>query len=343
MTAFTLADLAARLGGRAQGDATVRLSGVAPLAEAGPEHLSFLANARYLPQARITRAGAVLVGRGVELPGRTLLVVPDAYLALAAALELFHPPAAPQPGVAPGAFVAADSIVARSATVMQGAVVGAGSIVGESSVLMPHVVLGARVRVGEGTTLHPGVTVYEDCVLGNRIIVHAGAVIGSDGFGFARDAATGRYRKIPQVGNVVVEDDVEIGAGVTVDRATFGSTRIGRGCKIDNLVQIGHNVTIGEDSILVAQSGISGSTRIGRGVTFAGQSGAVGHITIGDGAVIGAKSAVTRDVPPRAFVIGHPAMEARAWKRSMAVFSRLPEMRRLLSRLAGATDPDKEE
>jgi UDP-3-O-[3-hydroxymyristoyl] glucosamine N-acyltransferase len=187
--------------------------------------------------------------------------------------------------------------------------------------------------VGEDATIHPNVTIYDGCVLGSRVIVHAGAVIGSDGFGFAREGD--HYHKIPQVGNVVVEDDVEIGANVAVDRATFGSTVIGRGTKIDNLVQIGHNVRIGENSVLVAQAGISGSTRLGKDVVFAGQSGAVGHIEIGDGARVGAKSAVTHDVPPGAFVIGHPAIDARTWKRAAAVFARLPEMWRRLLRLEG--------
>jgi UDP-3-O-[3-hydroxymyristoyl] glucosamine N-acyltransferase len=175
------------------------------------------------------------------------------------------------------------------------------------------------------------VTIYGECVLGDRVIVHAGTVIGSDGFGFAREGV--RYVKIPQVGNVIVEDDVEIGANVAVDRATLGSTIIGEGVKIDNLVQIGHNVRIGRHSVLVSQVGISGSTRLGEGVTVAGQSGAVGHITIGDGAIVGAKSAVTRDVAPGAFVIGHPAIEAGSWRRAVAIVARLPELRRRLIRL----------
>ncbi|HET9480262.1 MAG TPA: UDP-3-O-(3-hydroxymyristoyl)glucosamine N-acyltransferase, partial [Candidatus Polarisedimenticolia bacterium] len=171
-------------------------------------------------------------------------------------------------------------------------------------------------------------------------IVHAGAVIGSDGFGFARDGA--RHRKIPQIGNVVVEDDVEIGANAAIDRATLGSTVVGGGTKIDNLVQIGHNVRVGRNSLLVAQSGISGSTRLGDSVVFAGQSGAVGHIEIGDGAMVGAKSAVTRDLPPGAFVIGHPAIEAGAWKRAVSIFARLPELRRRLLRLEAASDSEVE-
>ncbi len=216
-------------------------------------------------------------------------------------------------------------------TVMSGAVIGEGCRLGAQTVVMSGVVVGTGVEIGARCTVHPNVTLYDRCVIGDDVIIHAGAVIGSDGFGFAREAD--RHRKIPQVGNVVIEDDVEIGANVTIDRATFGSTLIGRGTKIDNLVQIGHNVQVGEHSILVAQVGISGSTRLGSRVVFAGQSGAVGHIRIGDGAVVGAKSAVTHDLPAGAFVVGHPAIDAGIWKRAVAVFERLPQLRRRLMRL----------
>lgn len=337
----TLADLAARLRGRVAGESGLRVVGIASLQTAGPSELSFLANPRYLPQARATRAGALLVGPGVDLPGRTLLVVPEPYLALAELLELFHPPRRPPPGVSPGASVGESCKLGRDVTIMAGVVIGARCRIADRAVLMPGAVLGDAVSVGEDTTIHPNVVIYDRCTIGGRVIVHAGAVIGSDGFGFARDGK--RHRKILQVGNVVVEDDVEIGANVTIDRATFGSTVIGRGTKIDNLVQVGHNVQIGENALLVAQVGISGSTRLGAGVTFAGQSGAVGHIEVGDGAVVGAKSAVTRDVPPGAFVIGHPAIEAGLWKRAMAVFERLPDLRRRLRRLEGARDVDDKE
>jgi len=196
---------------------------------------------------------------------------------------------------------------------------------------MAGVTLGAGVSVGEDAVLHPSVTVYDGCVIGARCIIHAGTVVGSDGFGYAQEGEV--HVKIPQLGNVVIEEDVEIGAGVTVDRATFGSTRIGRGTKIDNLVQVGHNCDVGENCILVAQVGLSGSVRLGRGVIFAGQSGSVGHVTIGEGSRIGAKSAVTGDLPPGSFVIGHPARDHREWKKSQAILARLPEIRMRLTRI----------
>ncbi|HKY33365.1 MAG TPA: UDP-3-O-(3-hydroxymyristoyl)glucosamine N-acyltransferase [Candidatus Polarisedimenticolia bacterium] len=340
MAGFALEDLARRLKGRVLGDPRLQVRGVAPLGAAGPHDLSFLANRRYLHEARNSRAGAILVAEGTDLPGRTLLVVPDPYAGLAAALDLFHPAERPRPGVSPRSIVAASSTVGEGASVQAGAVLGERCRLGARAVVMAGAVLGDDVSVGEDTTIHPNVIIYPRCVLGSRVIVHAGTVIGSDGFGFAREGEA--HRKIPQVGNVVIGDDVEIGANVAIDRGTFGSTVIGRGTKIDNLVQIGHNVQVGENSILVAQAGISGSTRLGRGVIFAGQSGAAGHLTIGDGARVGAKSAVVQDVPPGGFVIGHPAIEAGAWRRAAVLFARLPELRRRLLRLEGAAPAEAE-
>ncbi|MGH9868396.1 MAG: UDP-3-O-(3-hydroxymyristoyl)glucosamine N-acyltransferase [Candidatus Polarisedimenticolia bacterium] len=341
MPELALAELGRLLNGRVEGDASLRLRGIAPLNEASGTDLSFLSNARYLAEAERTGAGAILAAEGVRLPGRNLLVVADPYLALALALEIFHPPVRPAPGVSPGAHVPASCRLGAGVCIQAGAVLGESCEVGDRAVLMAGVVLGDRVTVGEDSVLHPRVTVYAGCRIGSRAIVHAGAVIGSDGFGFAREGD--RHHKIPQVGNVIVEDDVEIGSNATIDRATFGSTRIGRGTKIDNLVQIGHNVRIGENTILVAQTGISGSTRIGRNVIFAGQSGAAGHLEIGDGARVGAKSAVLQDLPEGAFVIGTPAIEAGRWRRAAALFARLPELRRRLARLEGASPADKEE
>jgi len=341
-TGRSLDELASHLGGWVEGDGSLVVERVAPLQAAGPRDLSFLSNPRYLAEARATRAGGVIVARGVELPGRTLLVVPDPYLALAGALELLHPYMPPSPGISPQAVIGKGCSLGRDVVIQAGVVVGDDCAIGDRCVLMPGVVLGRGATLGEDDVLHPNVVVHDRCRLGNRVIIHAGTVIGSDGFGFAKDGD--KYRKIPQVGNVVVEDDVEIGSNVSVDRATLGSTVIGQGTKIDNLVQIGHNVQIGENSVLVAQVGISGSTRLGKGVTFAGQSGAVGHIDIGDGVIVGAKSAVTHDLPAGSFVIGHPAIEAGLWKRAMAVFARLPEMRRRLLRLEAARGHgDKEE
>jgi UDP-3-O-[3-hydroxymyristoyl] glucosamine N-acyltransferase len=325
---FTLDEIARRLGGAVEGNAGLLIDGVRSLAEAGPSHLGFLGRSDYAREAAGSRAGALLAGRGAVLPGRTVLRVDDPYLALAAALELFYPSPAPRPGVHPEARVGAGTEVHPEACLMAGARVGERCRIGARAQIHAGVVVGEECRIGAGTVLYPNVTLYPRTVLGERVIVHSGAVLGSDGFGFARDGEA--HRKIPQVGWVEVEDDVEIGANTTIDRGTFGATRIGRGTKIDNLVQVAHNVQVGEHCLLVAQSGLAGSTRLGRSVTLAGQSGAAGHLSLGDGARVGAKSAVLADVPAGAFVIGHPAVDHRQWKRMQAALGRLPELLRRL-------------
>jgi len=330
-TRRVLRDLAAAVGGSVEGDPETPIDGVAPLESARASHITFLANPKYHSQALESRPGAILAAPGIDLPGLNVVRVADPYLALATIIGIFHPPARVPPGVRDGAQVGSGCSVHPEAAVLAGATLGDGVTVGARSVVHPGALIADGCVVGADCTLHPNVTLYARTIVGDRVIIHAGAVLGSDGFGFAHDGSA--PVKIPQVGNVVVQDDVEIGANTTVDRATFGSTLIGKGCKIDNLVQIGHNVTVGEGSILVAQSGISGSTRLGRGVIVAGQSGAVGHITIGDGSRIGAKSAVIHDLPPGSFVIGHPAIEAGVWKRSVAAFARLPEILRRLRSL----------
>ncbi len=336
-----LSDLAERVGGEIRGDAGLIIRGIAPLETAGPADLSFLSNLSYVPAAKRTRAGAVIVGPGVDLGDRTVLVVRDPYLALAVLLDHFHPPDPVRPGISDHARLGLETVVEEGASIGPGVVIGDRSHVGAGTRIRPGVVIGSHVRIGREAHLHPNVVIEDRCVLGDRVVVHAGTVIGSDGFGFALQGA--RRRRIPQVGNVVIGDDVEIGANVTIDRATFGSTTIGRGTKIDNLVQIGHNVTIGEDCVLVAQVGISGSSRLGDRVILAGQSGLVGHITIGDGVVVGAKSAVTGDVPAGAFVIGHPAIDAPRWKRAAAVFAKLPDLRRRVMRLEGRAPSGRDE
>jgi UDP-3-O-[3-hydroxymyristoyl] glucosamine N-acyltransferase len=214
--------------------------------------------------------------------------------------------------------------------------VGAGSAIGDGVVLMAGVVLGDRVEVGRDSVLHPGVVVYAGTVIGARVVIHAGSVVGSDGFGFGEEE--GGRAKIPQVGIVRIEDDVEIGACTTIDRATFGATVIGRGSRIDNLVQIAHNVVIGPGSVLVAQVGVAGSTRLGHSVIMAGQSGAAGHLTIGDRAVIGARAAVLQDLGPGSFVLGYPATDHREWKKAQVAFARLPDLLHRMLRIEASLD-----
>ena len=327
----SLGDLAAVVGGAVEGDPETPISGVAPLETAGASEITFLAGTRYLGEARKARPGAILAGPGVDLPGLNVVRVKDPYLAVAAILALFHPVGRIEPGVRDGAAVGRDVSIDPSAAILSGARVGDRVKVGAGSVIHPGAVIGDDCVIGAGTVIHPNASLYPGTVVGDRVILHAGVVLGSDGFGFA--AGGSGAVKIPQVGNVVVEDDVEIGSNTAVDRATFGSTVIGKGSKIDNLVQVAHNVVIGPGSILVAQSGIAGSTKLGRGVVFAGQSGAVGHISIGDGSKVGAKSAVTSDLPPGSFVVGHPAIDARVWRRAVTAFARLPEILRRLRRL----------
>jgi UDP-3-O-[3-hydroxymyristoyl] glucosamine N-acyltransferase len=328
---FTLKEIAERVGGRLVGDPGRRLAAVRPLDAAGPQDLSFLANPRYRDEALASRAGALLLRDPDRIDGRDQVLVDHPYTALAAAMTLFHPEARPAPGISERAVVAPDATLGRQVSIGPLAVVGAKAMVGDGAVIMAGVVLGDEVTVGAGSVLHPGVVVYARSIIGARVTLHAGVVVGSDGFGFGEES--GGRAKIPQIGIVRIEDDVEIGANTTIDRATFGETVIARGSRLDNLVQVGHNVHIGEGSVLVAQSGIAGSTRLGRSVVVAGQSGVAGHLTVGDGAIVGAKSAVLADLPAGAFVVGHPAIPHRDWKRAQAAWRRLPDLLRTVRRL----------
>lgn len=343
---LTAGEVASRVGARVVGDAARSLTGVAPIEAAETVHLAFLANPKYAGHLATTRAGAVIVAPAhlpADLAGRTFLVADDPYLAFALALGIFHPPRRAAPGVHPTAWVEQSAVLGDGVTVGSQAVVGARCRVGAGAWLVSGVHLGEDVEVGEGTTLHPHVAVYDGCRIGSRVIVHAGTVIGSDGFGFAR-TPKGAV-KVPQVGRVVVEDDVEIGANCAIDRATLGETRIGRGVKIDNLVQIAHNVQVGPGSVIVAQAGVSGSTKIGRGVTIAGQAGIVGHVEIGDGAVVTAKTGVSNNVPAGQVVSGSPHRPHAEWRRIVAVTADLPGLRRrvkALERRVGGGGADKE-
>ncbi|MDF1555516.1 MAG: UDP-3-O-(3-hydroxymyristoyl)glucosamine N-acyltransferase [Deferrisomatales bacterium] len=323
--ALSLEELARALGAELAGDAAVRITGVATLEDAGPEHLSFLANRKYRGQLDTTRAGAVIVAAADRVEHRNCLVSPNPYLAFARAVALLHPDRHPDRGVEPGARVAPDAQLGEAVTVLAGAYIEEGVRVGAGTVIYPGVYLGRGVQVGEQCVLYPNAVVREDCVLGNRVVLQPGAVIGSDGFGYARDGA--RQVRFPQVGIVVLEDDVEVGACTTVDRAALGETRIGRGTKIDNQVQIAHNVRVGQDCTLVSQVGISGSSTLGDRVILAGQVGVVGHLTLGDGVIVGAQSGVPGDLPAGTMVSGSPAMPHQDWLKVQGVLRRLPELR----------------
>lgn len=341
--ALTAAEVARAVGGRLHGDPARRLQAVRTLDEAGAEDLSFLAQPGYRARARDSRAGVILCSPDAALEGRDRIEVEDPYYALALALRLLHPERRPAPGVDPRAVVGRDVRLGRDVAVGPLTVVGDGCRLGDGVVLGAGVVLGEGVTVGDGTLLHPRVVVYAGCRIGCRVVVHAGTVIGSDGFGYATHG--GVHHKVPQIGDVRIEDDVEIGAGTTIDRGALGSTVIGAGSKIDNLVMIAHNVVVGPGSILVAQSGVAGSARLGRGVVLAGQSGVAGHLVVGDGARVAAKSAVLQDLPAGITVAGIPAIPIAAWRRAQAAWGRLPEMLRRLRRLerSGAADDGSDE
>ncbi len=336
MATFTLGELAVRVGANVVGDPSRRVGGLRGLDEAGSEDLSFYHNRRYLQAALASRAGALLVADPAPFAGRDLLVCREPYAALGELLPLFHPEAPPPAGVHASAVVAASARLGAGVSVAAHATVGERAVVGDAAVIGAGCSLGDDTEVGAGTVLHPHVVIEPRCRVGARCILHAGVVIGSDGFGFATVA--GEHRKVPQVGIVVIEDDVELGANVCVDRATLGETRIGRGTKSDNLVQIGHNVRVGEHTLLVSQAGISGSTRLGHHVIMAGQSGAAGHLQLGDGTVVTAKAGVMADTEPGAVVMGMPARPQREWMRAMANLLRLDALRRRIKELEEAIE-----
>lgn len=327
----TLGELAELVGGTVVGDADLGIRRVAGIAEAQPGEITFVANPKYLPLLEKTRASAVIVAPGVEVPHLSSIVCRNPYLAFAKILTHLQV-RRPQPqGVMAGACVHPSAVLGEGVTIHPGCVVGENVAIGPGTILYPGAIVYADVVVGEDCTLHAGVIVREGCRIGSRVILQPSAVIGADGFGFAPDGS--RYFKIPQVGIVEIEDDVEIGAGSCVDRAALGVTRVRRGAKIDNLVQIGHNVVVGEDTVIVAQVGIAGSTEIGRHCTFGGQAGTAGHIKIGDNVMVGGQSGVTGSVGPNQVLSGTPVMPHREWLKASMSFARLPEMRKEITRI----------
>jgi UDP-3-O-[3-hydroxymyristoyl] glucosamine N-acyltransferase len=325
MVEKTLGELAAAVGGRVIGDAELRVRGVAGIREAQPTDITFLANSRYERYLTETRAAAVICTEGLTPSAVPLVVVANPYLAFQKVVSIFRPDSyRPTPGVHPSALVSSSARIGKDVAIGPHCVVEDAVVVGDRVVLMAGAYIGHQSRIGADTVLHPHVVVREECEIGERCILHAGVVIGADGFGFVLDGDS--YQKVPQVGNVVVGNDVEIGANTTVDRATTDSTRIGDGTKIDNLVQIGHNVVIGRHCIIVAQVGISGSTHLEDYVTLGGQAGLAGHIRIGTRATVAGKGGVSKSVPAGEVVSGYPAIPHRLFKRLFALFQKLPEL-----------------
>jgi UDP-3-O-[3-hydroxymyristoyl] glucosamine N-acyltransferase len=348
--AFTLEDIVGRFGGEVVGDTTQRVGSLAPLDQAGPQQLAFLANPKYLAQVETTRAGAVLISPGdleklASREGRNFIVTPNPYAYFARVAQAFIDLAAPkaQPGVHASAHVDATAKVAASAVIGPNVTVEAGAVIGENVRLDANVFIGRGTQVGEGSHLYPGVVVYHGCKLGARAIVHAGAVIGSDGFGFAPDftgegdARTGSWVKIPQVGGVAIGPDVEIGANTTIDRGAMADTIIEECVKIDNLVQIGHNCKVGAYTVIAGCAGIAGSTSIGRHCMIGGAVGIAGHVTLGDYVIVTAKSGVSKSLPKAGiYTSAFPAVDHADWNKSAAILRNIDKLRDRIKALEAA-------
>ena len=330
-----LRDIADRLQCRLEGDGEVDIVRIAAIHQAQPGDLTFVANSRYLPQLATTRASAVILGRtkSDQPPAHcAVLRTDDPYSAFAQAVSLFAPSTRPAKGVDPLSAVADDAAIGADVSIGPFVTIGAGAAVGARTIIHPSVVIGPGARIGDDCVIHSQASVRERVVIGHRVTLHDGVVVGSDGYGFARQK-DGTHLKIPQHGDVVIEDDVEIGANSTIDRPAIGETRISAGTKIDNLVHIAHGVAIGRRVLLAAQVGIAGSTTIGDDVMMAGQTGVTGHISVGDKAIVGAKSAVLQSVEAGAFVTGSPAFPHADWRKASVVFRHLPSMKKRLEEL----------
>jgi len=328
---ITIAELMKTIGGvLLHGDAAVSITGVDGIERAGPEHLTFVANPKYAKHLETTRAAAAIIPEGQDFtPDKAdsplvLITHPQPYYAFMLALRMFHPEhAGIVPGIDPSAAVGREVVLGADVHLGRNVIVEDGAHIGAECKILPGSYVGRGVKIGAQTTIGPNVTIMHECELGERVRIHPGTVIGADGFGYAE--LHGQHHKIPQVGRVVIENDVEIGANVCIDRATIGETRIKKGTKIDNLVQIAHNVQVGEHAIIVAQVGISGSTKVGNHVVLAGQVGLVGHIEIGDGTIIAAQSGVAHDTTPGSKLLGSPARDLGTEKRLHVHISKLPE------------------
>jgi UDP-3-O-[3-hydroxymyristoyl] glucosamine N-acyltransferase len=326
-----LKDIARILDGTIDGDEDTVISNISGIEDAKEGDITFVANPKYIKYIEKTNASAIVCSPGISSESKNLLKVKNPYLAYAKAITFLNPPREETGTVDERAFIGKDVKLGENVTIYPFSFIGDGSTIGDNTTIYPNCFLGRKVKIGSNTFLHPNVTIREECIVGNNVIINSGAIIGSDGFGFAPDGA--KKFKIPQLGIVQIDDDVEIGACTAIDRATMGKTWIKRGAKLDNLIQVAHNCTIGEDSIIIAHTGISGSTHIGDRVTMAGQSATAGHVKIGNDVTVGARGGVAVDVPPGQTVSGAPHMPHRDWLRSTLIFRKLPEMNQTIKEL----------
>ena len=333
---FSAAQIAAIINGKIEGDANASVNSFGKIEEAKQGQLAFLANPKYEDHLYATQASIILINDSLQLKqpvAATLIRVADAYTAFAALLSTYQQMMTQQlSGIQQPSYISKTVTHGQNVFIGAFAYLGENVTVGNGTKIFPQVFLGDNVTIGNNSVIHPGVKIYKDCVVGNNVTIHAGVVIGSDGFGFAPQA-DGSFKKVPQIGNVVIEDDVEIGANTTIDRATIGSTIIKAGVKLDNLVQIAHNVEVGNNSVIAAQSGVSGSTKLGKSVMVGGQVGIVGHLQIGDGAKINAQSGVSKSIDPGKAVTGSPAHDYTAALRSQAISRNLPELEKRVKEL----------
>ncbi|MBW1659402.1 MAG: UDP-3-O-(3-hydroxymyristoyl)glucosamine N-acyltransferase [Deltaproteobacteria bacterium] len=328
---ITLGELAEKLGARLVGDPSLKVSKVAPIEHAQKGDLTFLSDSKKYGYLKETKASAVIVSEGIEAEGKNLLVVKDPYVAFARVQSFFYPRPQSTGEISSLAWIHPEAVLGENVTILPFACVERGVNVGEGCIIHSHVFLGEGVKLGKECVLYSGVKVYHECLLGDRVTLHSGVVVGSDGFGYAWDGRD--HLKIPQVGKVVIGDDVEVGANTTIDRGTLGDTVIGDGVKIDNLVQIGHNVKIGSRAIIVAQVGIAGSSEIGEGAILAGQVGVAGHIRIGKQVKIAAQSGIHNNIKDGEILCGTPAIPVKNFFKSATIFSKLPELRQRIRQL----------
>ncbi len=323
-----LRELAEWVDGTVVGDGETEISGVASIEDARVGEIAFIATPKYLPKLKETNASAIIVSKEVSQADKPLLCVSNPHLAFAKVLTLFFGKPYEPKGIDSHSWISSTARLGKDLTLYPFVYIGDRCSIGDRVTFYPGVYVGEDSAIGEDSILYSNVSVYPGAVIGKRVILHSGVVVGSDGFGYVKEGK--KNVKIPQVGGVEIEDDVEIGANTTIDRAALGKTIIRRGVKIDNLVQVAHNVLIGEDSILCAQAGISGSTKIGSNVTLAGQVGVVDHVEIGDNVIVGAQAGVAHDLPGNQGYVGTPALPHREFLRAITVFPKLPEMRKAL-------------